>query len=151
MFKSRTIIFRFVGKDSEIREEFSGFLHCELGLSGKALAETILTEIGSLTLDINNCCGQEYHGASSVSDPINGLCANALRINEKAVYTHCHSHQLNLVVAASCCIQYVRNSLDQIKELSFFINFCEPRQKNARPVHRLCHSRLPEKEIEKCL
>ena len=105
MFKSRTIIFRFVGKDSEIREEFSGFLHCELGLSGKALAETILTEIGSLTLDINNCCGQEYHGASSVSDPINGLCANVLRINEKAVYTHCHSHQLNQHHAVSSMLE----------------------------------------------
>ena len=118
-----SFVLRFVDKDYEIREEFLGFLYCELGLSGKALAETILTEIGNLTLDINNCPGQGYDGAASVSGHINGLSAHILRINEKAVYTHCHSHRLNLVVAASCSIQYVRNVLDQIKELSFFFNF----------------------------
>ena len=94
---------------AEIREGFLTFWHCELGLSGKALAETILTEIGNLTLDINNCRGQGYDGAASVSGHIKGPSAHIVRINEKAVYTHCHSHLLNLVVAASCSIQYVRN------------------------------------------
>ena len=122
-------VLRFVDKDSEIREEFLGFLHCELGFSGKALAETILTEIGNLTLDINNCRGQGYDGAASVSGHINGLSAHTLRINEKFVYTHCHSHWLNSAGAASCRVQYVRNVLDQIKELSFFFNFSEPHQK----------------------
>ena len=40
-----TFVLSFVSKVGEIREEFFGFLHCELGLSEKALAETILTEI----------------------------------------------------------------------------------------------------------
>ena len=137
-----SFVLRYTDKDDEIREKFLGFLHCELGLSGKALAETILTDIGSLTLDINNCIlteignltldinncwGQEYNGAASVFGHINALSAHKLRINEKAVYTQCHSHRLKLVVATSCSIQYVRNVLDQIKELSFFFNFSEPR------------------------
>ena len=109
----------------EIREEFLGFLHCDLGLSGKALAETVLNGITNLILDIQNCLGQGYDGASSVSGSINGLSAQILRINERAIYTHCHSHWLNLVVAASCNIQIVRNVLDQIKELSDFFNYSE--------------------------
>ena len=103
-----------------------------MGLSGKALAETSLIEIGNFTLDITNCHGQGYDGAASVSGHINGLSAHILRINEilfVRLNSHCHSHRLNLVVAASCSIQYVRNVLDQIKELSFFFNFSEPRQK----------------------
>ena len=40
----------FVGKDGETKEEFLGFLHCELGSSGKALAETIL-----ILLRIHEC------------------------------------------------------------------------------------------------
>ena len=119
----------FVLRFGEIPEEFLGFLHCELALSGKALAETILTEIGNLTLDINNCRGQGYDGAASVFGHINGLSAHILRINEKAVCTHCHSHRLNLVVASSCSIQYVRNAFDKIKELSFFFNFSQSCQK----------------------
>ena len=59
-----SLVLRFVDKDGEIREEFLVFLHCELGLTGIALAETILTEIGNLTLDINNCRGQAYDGAA---------------------------------------------------------------------------------------
>ena len=112
-----SFVLRFVDKDGQIREELLGFLHFELGLSGKPLDETILTEFGNLTLDINNCRGQGYDGAASVFCHINGLSAHILRINEKSVYTHCHSHQLNLVVTASYSIQYVRNVLDQIKEL----------------------------------
>ena len=62
-----SFVLRFVDKDDEIREEFLGFLHCKFGLSGETLAETILTEIGNLTLDISNCRGQGYDGAASVS------------------------------------------------------------------------------------
>ena len=60
---------------------------------------------------------------------INDLSAQTLHINQKAIYTHCYSHQLNLVVAASYNIRIVQNVLDQIKELSYFFNYSEPRQK----------------------
>ena len=113
----------------EIMEEFLGFFHCDLGLSGKGLAETALNGIANLTLDIQNCRWQRYDDASSVSSYINGLSAKILRINEKAIYAYCHSHQLNLVVPASCNIQIVWNVLDQLKELSYFFNYSEPRQK----------------------
>ena len=66
-----SLALRFVDKDGEMREEFLGFLHCELGLTGKALAETVLTEIENLTLDINNCYGQRYDGATLVSGHFN--------------------------------------------------------------------------------
>ena len=102
-----SFVLRFANTDGEIREELLGILHCELGFSEKALAESILTEIGNLTLDINNCQGHGYDEAASVSSHINGISAYILRINEKAVYTHCHSHRLNLLVAASCSIHYV--------------------------------------------
>ena len=122
-----SLVLRFVNKDGEIREESLDFLHCELGLTGKDLAESILTEIGNLILDINNCREQGYDRAASVSGHINGSPAHILRIYDKAVYTHCHSHRLNLVMVASWRIQYVRDVLDQIKEL-FFNYFSEPCQ-----------------------
>ena len=106
-----------------------GFLHCELGFSSKALAETVLNDISNLTLDIRNCGRQGYDGNSSVSDYVNGLPDQILGINQKFIYTHCHSHRLNLVVTASFNIQVARNVLDQIKELSYFFNYSEPHQK----------------------
>ena len=67
-----SLVTRFVDGSGEIREECLGFLHCDLGLSGKALAETVLNGIANFTLDIQNCRGQGYDGASSVSGYING-------------------------------------------------------------------------------
>ena len=116
-----------------------------------ALAEVILSKIEHFTLDISNCREQGNDGAASVSTHISCLSAHTLRINEKVIYFHCHSHQLNLVVTASCSITYVRNVLYQIEEFSFFFIFFWATSKNPRPFHRKPWSRLLEEETEKCL
>ena len=104
-------------------------MHCDLRLSGKALAETVLSGLINLGLDIRNCRVQGFDGAVAVSGHVNGLSAHICRINSKVIYTHCHSHRLNLVIGASCNIQCVRNVFDQIKEISYFFKFPDPRQK----------------------
>ena len=43
-----SLVIRYGDSDCVIREEFLGFLHCDLGLSGKALAETVLGGLISL-------------------------------------------------------------------------------------------------------
>ena len=98
-------------------------------MSGKALAEKVLVGLIDLGLDIINSRGQGYDGAAAVSGHINGLFAHICKINIKAIYTHCHSHCLNFVIGASCNVQCVRNVFDQIKEISYFFKFFEPRQK----------------------
>ena len=79
-----SLVIRFVDGSGEIREKFLGFLHCDLDLSGKALAETVLNGMANLASDIQDCRGQEYDGASSVFGCANGLPAQILRIK---VYT----------------------------------------------------------------
>ena len=69
----------------------------------------------NLGLDIRNGRGQGYDGATAVSGHINGLSAHNCKIKSKAIYTHCHSHRLNLVIGASCNIQCVTIVFDQIK------------------------------------
>ena len=121
-----SLVIRYVYSDCVIREELFGFVHCDLGLSGKALAETVLGGLSNLGLDIRNCCGQGYDRAAIISGHINGLSARICKINSKAIYTHCHSHRLTLVIEASCNIQCVRNVFDQIKEISYFFKFFKP-------------------------
>lgn len=123
-----SLVLRFIDQSCEVREEFMGFLHCNLGLTGLALSQTVLTAISNLTLDIQDCRGQGYDGAAAVSGHKNGLSAHILRLNDKALYTHCHSHRLNLVISHSCEIQLVRNVMQQIKDLSYFFNFSPVRQ-----------------------
>ena len=98
-------------------------------MSRKALAETVLGGLINLGLDIRNCHGQGYYGAAAVSEHINGLSAHICKISSKAIYTHCHSPHLDLIIGSSYNIQCVRNVFDQIKEISYFFKFSEPQQK----------------------
>ena len=124
-----SLVIRYVNGDCVIREEFFGFLHCDLGLSGKALAETVLGGLSNLGLDISNCRAQGYDRAAAVFGHINGLSAGICKINSKAIYNHCHSHRLTLVIDASCNIQCVKNIFDQINENAYFFKCSEPRKK----------------------
>ena len=103
-------------------------MHCKLGLSGKALSETLLASVSELKLDINDCRGQDSDGAAAVSGSKNGMAAHIIKENPKAIYTHCFSHRLNLSICKTCKIQSVANIMGQIKELSYFFNVSEPRQ-----------------------
>ena len=96
-----------IDSDCVIREEFLGFSKCDLGLAGKALAKTVLSGLVNLGLDITNCFGQGYDGVVAVCRHINGLSAHFCKIKKKAIYVHCHSHRLNLVIGASCNIHPV--------------------------------------------
>ena len=97
------------------------------GLSGEALKKLILDEL-RLDLDINFCRGQGYDGAEAVAGYISGLSARILEDNPKALYVHCYSHRLNLAITHSCSIPLVRNTFQQIKEISYFCNLSEPRK-----------------------
>ena len=123
-----SLVHRFVDKNFDVREEFLGLLHCKSSLSGKALSETLLGAFSELKLDINDCRGQGYDGASAVSRSKNDMAAHVINKNPKASYTHCFSHRLNLSICKTCKIQSVANIMEQIKELSYFFNFSEPRQ-----------------------
>ena len=123
-----SLVLRLVDKSFDVREEFLGFLYCKSGLSGKSLSETLLGAISELKLDINDCRGQGYDGAAAVSGSKNGMAAHIIKENPKAIYTHCFSHRLNLSICKTCKIQSVANIMEQIKELSYFFNFSEPRQ-----------------------
>ena len=100
-----------------------GFLYCDLGLSGEALAEAVLGGLINLGLDIRNSLGHDYDGAAAVSRHINRLSARIFKVNSKTVWMQCHSVRLSLVIGASCNIRCVRNVLHQIKEISYFFKF----------------------------
>ena len=94
----------YVDCDCVITEEFLGFLHCDLGLASRTLAEKVLDGLINLGLDIKNSRGQDYDGTAAVSGQTNGLSAHIWKFNSKTIYKQCHSHCLNLDIGASCNI-----------------------------------------------
>ena len=117
-----SLVLRFVDSEMNIREDFIQFVHCK-GLSGEELAATILRTLNNLSLELPNCRGQAYDGAGAMAGVKKGCSSVILRSNKYALYTHCHSHRLNLVISKSCTIQCIRNVLEHIKEISLiFLN-----------------------------
>ncbi len=100
-----TFIFRFVSKEGKIIKRFVGFEPIE-SHTGQSLADTVMTMLDSLSLDIANCRGQAYDNASNMSGCYNGLQAH---LNNKNLLIHCipcAAHSLNLVEVNSiegCC------------------------------------------------
>ncbi|XP_028406782.1 52 kDa repressor of the inhibitor of the protein kinase-like [Dendronephthya gigantea] len=121
------LVLRFVDKNMDIREEFIAFLQCKWGLSGENLAKLILDALNDLDLPIMDCRGQGYDGAGSVAGCVKGLAAQILKLNPKALYTHCYSHRLNLSVCDSLSIVEIKKMLKHVKEVTNFINVSQTR------------------------
>ncbi|XP_065668089.1 52 kDa repressor of the inhibitor of the protein kinase-like [Hydra vulgaris] len=138
-----SLVLRFVDSDLNIREDFIQFIHCNEGVKGKDLLNVLLNCVSNLNLDIKNCRGQGYDGASSVSGYINGLSAQVLNINSKTLYTHCHSHRLNISVCESCNVLLVCRENSQ-KFLEASILEREP-QTHKKKLKDICRTRWIER------
>ena len=108
----------------EISEDFFKFVNFKSGLTGKDLFKEIADTLNELGLDLKNFQGQGYDGTGAVSGVVNGLSALILKENEKAFYTHCVNHRLNLGISTSCKITSIRNVMNTIKEIAYFLKAC---------------------------
>ena len=59
----------------------------------------LLTDLG---LSLDDLRGQGYDGASTMSGEKSGVQRRIMEKQPKALYTHCSSHSLNLVIAQAC-------------------------------------------------
>ncbi|XP_046864844.1 uncharacterized protein LOC124459430 [Xenia sp. Carnegie-2017] len=82
-------------------------------------------KLKDLGLPIEDCRGQGYDGAGAVAGCVKGLAAQILKLNSKALYTHCYSHRLNLSVCDSLSDIEVKKVLNKIKDVTNFINISQ--------------------------
>ena len=125
---------RFVDSNNDIREEFLKFIHCDEGVTSRDLFEAVANTLSEFGLDLMNCRGQGYDGAGGMAGKVNGLSGIVLQSNKLALYTHCHSHRLNLVVSSLTRIIGFRNVMDAIKAISYFFNLSPKRQEHLEKV-----------------
>ena len=108
------------------------FLKCSYGLSGQSLYRTIKEFLVSVGIDNSDSRGQTY----------DGLSGYVLRVNAKALYTHCSCHHLNLAVVASCGEQRVRNLMTILRKSHIFL-ICQFRVKTASETKYCCIAQNP--------
>lgn len=116
-----SICFRYVDKNLQIEEVFVGFYETSSTTSA-TLLNIVLDVLMRYNLEIGNCRGQCYDGASNVSGHITGLQKRIKELEQRAIFVHCAAHNLNLVVQdAMQNIYCVRDFLIILREIIAFV------------------------------
>ena len=141
-----SVVLRYVDPNLDVKEDFVGYVHLADGMTGANIADAILNFVSSLGLDIQNCRDQGCDGAGAMAGKLSGCSSRILKINNKAIYTHCFCHRLSLCVCSSLNITVMKDLFNYIKDISYFFNFCEKRQQMlVRNIEDYC----PEAEKKK--
>jgi len=107
-------------------------------VTGKGLMYSLLETCQNLKLNLKYLVGQGYDGAAAMSGEFQGCAAKVMEKYPQALYVHCASHSLNLVVSDACNIHIIRNSLGSIKETINFFRISAQRQTILKDViHQL--------------
>ena len=69
------------------------------GIDAACLVLSIKDALLRINVQLLQCRGQCYDGASNMSGCRNGVATQILREEKRALYTHCFGHALNLAVA----------------------------------------------------
>ena len=138
---------RFVDSNNDIREEFLKFIHCDKGITSRDLFETVANTLPEFGLDLMTCRGQLYDGAGGMAGKVNGLLEIVLQSNMLTLYTHCHSHRLNLVVTSLARIIGLRNNMNAIKVISYFFSLSPKREEHLEKVIKENFSKVTKKKF----
>ena len=109
-------------KNGVIKERVIGFVEPE-GLEATEISNSIISLVNKLQLLPENCVGLGFDGASVMSGESAGVQA-ILRVKyTNAIYVHCASHRLNLVLNTVCeNVTEVKDFFELLNELPTFMS-----------------------------
>lgn len=100
--------------DFIIREDFLCFVPI-YDQTAENLTTVILNAFTNLGLDLNNCIGQGYDGASTMSGHVTGVRTRVSSKYPLIKYVHCMSHRLNLAISNGITTVLLKNTLTNIE------------------------------------
>lgn len=115
---------RFVQSNAPC-EKYLGFLKCEAGTTGEAIATMILKQLEEWQLEPQLLLGQAYDGAGAMAGLSKGVAARIYAKYPKAIYSHCASHRLNLCIVKCCSIREVNNMMQTADSISHFFKYSQ--------------------------
>lgn len=127
-----------------VREEFLGFVELT-DMDAKSVASAINNFVEKVGLDPEKCVGQGYDGCSTMAGKDGGVQKILREKYTRALYFHCASHKLNLVVNDLNEIAVIRNTVSTIKEIIRFFRESALRRKCIPNIPMLCETRWSQK------
>jgi len=125
-----SLVLRYVHPQTSVTtEDLVDFVECDDGVTGQAIARKITSKLQEYGLDLTLLRGQGYDGAGNMAGKTKGTAALITGLYPDALYLHCASHCLNLVIVKSCEITSVRNMMGVCKKVSDFFDSHPKRQK----------------------
>ena len=109
-----------------VRDDFIGFAPVK-DKTGPGIKAAIIKGLQLAHFDLGNLRGQGYDGASAMKGHLGGCAALISRDYPSAIYVHCASHSLNLVLSDACKVDAIRNTIGTMKEMITFIRAYEKR------------------------
>lgn len=129
---------------NNVQEEFVGFVELE-ALDAKSIAQCIENFLSQNALDPKKCVGLGFDGCSTMSGKEGGVQKILREKYTKALYFHCSSHKLNLVINDLNALAEIRNAIGTIKDIITFFRESVLRRKLIPHISRLCETRWSEK------
>ncbi len=122
-----TICMRWVDEELQDHEDFIGLYQVD-SINSSALTDAIKDVLIRMDLTMLKCRGQCYDGAANMSGSRNGVAAQLLAEENRAIYTHCYGHALNLAVGTTLKQSKVcRDAMDVAFEVAKLIKFSPKR------------------------
>ncbi|XP_069354562.1 52 kDa repressor of the inhibitor of the protein kinase-like [Maniola hyperantus] len=125
-------------------EEFLGFVELS-AMDAKSIASNIDNFFVNTGLYPEKCVGQGYDGCSTMSGKDGGVQKILREKYQKALFFHCASHKLNLVVHDLNQIAVIRNTVTTIKEIIKFFRESGLRRKCVPNIPMFCETRWSQK------
>ena len=136
------VCFRWVDSDFEPHEDFVGLNKVDK-INADTLVAVIKDVVLRMNLDLHNCRGQCYDGAANMAGSRTGTATQLRQVEERAIFTHCYGHALNLAVADVVKeSRIVRDVLDTVREITKLLKY-SPRHDSL--FEQLKSSMLPRK------
>ncbi|CAH1101982.1 unnamed protein product [Psylliodes chrysocephalus] len=133
----------FDEETSNIEEVFLGFAELT-ALDAKSIATAINEFLTIEDLDPDKCVGLGFDDCSTMSGKEGGVQASFRKKYIKALFFHCSSHKLNLVINDLNALPDIRNTVGTIKDIITF--FRESVLRKLIPnITKLCETRWSEK------
>ena len=119
--KQVVLCFRWVSDDLIVHEDYTGFYQTDT-IEANSLLNITKDASLRLNLSISKGRGQCYDSASAMSSACSGDAKQMHDMEERAIYTNCYGHALNLTCSDTIkTIQLMGDSLDTAREITKLI------------------------------